>query len=322
MLKKTTLAILGLAASAYASTGVCGTMGPVCTPGNVTVPCETKQWDISADALYLKPVYSADRGFAYNGTNTLVKTEPKWGWGFKLQGAYHFHTGNDISISWTRYHDNAHRNNLRGFTNYAPLALPYQLNQDNRFDQVNVVLGQHVDMSAYKKMRFFGGLQYAKIRVDETNRFVPLPALLRIATNSQEIDKFRNAEFYGVGPTVGVDYAYMLWDGLSLTANSAISILYGTSRYNQGYVFSPTGLVTNFGSHTEKTLVPSFEGKLGLNYGYQIAEGILNIDAGYQVINYFDALQTRGQIGLLSSKGSSNFGLYGPYFGAKWVGNV
>lgn len=331
MLKKTALIVLGLTASGFASAG---TMGPVCVPGDVTVPCEARHWDIGVQALYFRPTYTADRGYELNATNGLSlanglpngfnygyrKNEPEWDWGYRIEGSYHFNTGNDVTLTLIRFDNGNTRYGFRGFTDFSAATLPYDLNLSNRFDQLNILLGQHVDMSAAKKIRFYGGFQYAKIRLEETREFTVVPAAL-LRQRASGLAQYNKSEVYGFGPTLGIDYSYNLFlSGLSVTANGATSLLTGISRFANGYVVAPTGLVRFNDSFTRKVVVPSFEAKLGLKYEHEFTNGALSLEGGYQAINYFDVFKARGRVSTQPS--TTNFGLYGPYFGAKWVGNV
>lgn len=319
MLKKTSLALMGLVASGYVSAG---TMGPVCTPGNVTVPCELKRWDLGVQALYLKSVYDADR--AYKQVQLVparFDDYQDWDWGYRLEGSYHFNTGNDVTINWTHYSDFASPGGLIGRVDVFPINFPHQFTgiYKNRLDQVNLVMGQHADFGLVKDMRFYGGLQYANIEVDDTNYYtLPFPVL-------GSVHLFDNTDFRGVGPVWGIDYSYDLTSSLSVTANGEASILYGTGRYNLGYVAfpaGPNGAVVRSIYASKKSIVPSLEAKLGLNYAYNMAQGVLNIEGGYQVLNYFNALQSQFLQNIGNPIANSDYGLYGPYFGVKYIGNV
>ncbi|ASQ44687.1 Lpg1974 family pore-forming outer membrane protein [Legionella clemsonensis] len=308
MLKKTTLAILGLAASSLVSAG---SMGPTCVPGDVTVPCEVKKWDIGVQALYLQPVYSLHRGYELTPVGTLREIDEDWDWGYRLEGSYHFNTGNDITMTWVHFDNESDHYGYAGFTPFTG-PLPFALSLDTRFDQVNLVMGQHVDMGLVKNARFYGGLQYARIRRDMDYTYTPLPA----TGFFQE----RDADFNGVGPVVGIDYSYDLINGFSITANGAASLLYGSSRYNDSFILVPANLVAVDIYASKKSIVPSLEAKLGLNYAHEMAQGTFNIEGGYQVINYFDALHALDLN--CNCLQNSDFGLYGPYLGVKWVGNI
>lgn len=327
MLIKTTLAVIGLAASSYAFAGA---MGPVCTPGNVTVPCEANRWDLGLQALYLQSAYGVNKAYekvAAPASSTVTQfneVKNNWNWGYQAEGSYHFNTGNDVTIEWTHYSSDSSQFGLSGF---MPTLLPFGnpfvtsgfnvINQ-NRFDQVNLVMGQHVDVGLVKKMRFYGGLQYSNIQANATN-FYQVAPLVPIFTS---LSLFDDTDFKGIGPVLGIDYSYDITNALSVTANGEGSVLYGTGRYNSGYVGAPGGLVviSNYGA--KKLTVPTIEAKLGLNYAYNMAQGVMNFEGGYQVINYFNVLQTQFLQNLANPLVSTNYGLYGPYFGVKYLGNA
>ncbi|MGQ3890729.1 Lpg1974 family pore-forming outer membrane protein [Legionella sp. CNM-4043-24] len=319
MLKKTTFAVLGLVFCGAASAGMYSTPpAPTCTPGDVTVPCEATKWDVGIQALYLQPLYSSGLTYVTLGDNNYHNVDADWGWGYRLQGSYHYNTGSDITINWSHYDVDGLLGRFNGSyiqLTPAPVAIPaqYNLYLDNQYDQVNLVFGQHVDMGLVKNARFYTGLQYARIQV-EANRIFEVPAIFSAATRGGA-RRVGSADFNGMGPVIGIDYSYDLSHGLSLTANTAASLLYGSARvsvatsYNNGLV-----VASEYGS--TKKMTTGLEAKLGANYAYEMAQGVLNLEGGYQTVNYFNVLNT----GLLS--GTTNFGLYGPYFGVKWLGNA
>lgn len=344
-LKKTAVAVLAFGSSAVFA----GTMGPVCTPGSVTVPCPRTAWDFGAQALYLQPSYSNQEfiGSTVNGAGAAAfqKVKNPWAWGFQIEASYHFNTGNDLDVNW--YHYDRSRNGSLPIAdgtsfvdvygeNWAP-GTRLSVNGSSKWDAVNVEFGQHVDFGEFVKMRFHGGVEYARIKTQATlsgtlvgstaTAVVPGVAL------SAPQNLFNTASYSGFGPRVGLDFGYGWNNGLAVYAKSAMSMLVGTNKYSRTSA-QPT-LVTSSGTTalpiisvgaSSTTVNPELEAKIGAAYTYAMAQGDLSLDIGWMWVNYFNVQTniissntTAAQRGIVTR---GDFGVQGPYLGLKWVGNV
>jgi hypothetical protein len=295
-LKQTAVAVLALGSSAVFA----GTMGPVCTPGNVTVPCEATAFDVAVHALYLQPTYTG--AFAYpagaNNNHNYSDFDHDYEWGFRLEGSYHFSTGNDLTVNWTYWSNDYF---------YNPDNV-HSWNWEPTFNQVNVEFGQHVDFGEFKNIRFHGGVQYVNIEHD-------------IVIRSRQDQSNRTGvylKYNGFGPRTGMDMSYDWDNGLSVYVNSAAALTVGDNsfRVSQSNAGAGTGIFgvnnTAYGSHTR--VVPELEAKIGGKYTYAMASGDLTLDAGWLWMNYFNAQHI--------AQFDTDFALNGPYIGLKYVGNV
>jgi hypothetical protein len=308
-LNQTAAAVLALVSGTVSA----GTMGPVCTPGNVTVPCERMAWDIGGQALYLQT--TTNNGLSYYPSVTNVTSfndiSGQWSWGFQLEGSYHFSTGNDVTLTWYHLDSNKNRINVNP-TIFAP-ADDVLVQTKMRWDAVNGEFGQWVDFSANNKIRFHGGFQFARVKPSIAVG-IAFPAL----TGGFVEERFNlTTQYNGFGPRTGLDMNYEFGNGLGIYAKGATAVLVGTSKFNNGGITS-VGSSVVLPIHGSRTaIVPELEAKLGANYTYAMAQGDLTLDAGYMWFNYFSPVNMFD--GTLTT---SDFGASGPYFGLKYVGNV
>ena len=325
-LKKTALAVIALGSTA----AFAGTMGPVCSAVNVTVPCENTAWDLGGRALYLQPTtdFVDTSRTITSSTGSLSKgVNPSWGWGFQLEGSYHYNTGNDFNLNWYHFRNSSSRT-LAGPANYTGISFQTGwpvLNSNNftvdtaysssnvAWDQVNIEFAQHVDFGENKFARYHAGMNYSRVG---NNGQVAISGSSPLAFNNNTTV---TGVFNGFGPRVGLDLNYDWGNGLSVYGDGALSVLAGSTK-SSFYVdsTSPSNISTLY-NFSRSNVVPELDAKLGFMYTYAMAQGDLSFDIGWLFTHYVGTFQA-SSTDLMST--GSNFGIQGLYFGLKWVGNV
>ncbi|RUR08441.1 Lpg1974 family pore-forming outer membrane protein [Legionella sp. km772] len=315
-LSKLTL-VITLVGSGFASAG---TMGPICSPGNVTLPCAQTAWGVHANALYLQSSYSGALGYSgfvspisFSATD-YVHNDPNWSWGFEIGASYYFNTGNDFSVDWFHLISPTTTNTA----NYI-FGVPFaQRSYDTtmsiikpNWDAVNIQLGQLVNVNVLKTLRFYGGAQYARIATSMTNTGT--------AFSFPTDYDIEDMQFSGFGPRLGLDMAYDLIPNFDAYAKVGTGVLVGSSKTNstRGNLIDPNPFVI-YANRTQ--VVPEVDLKLGLQYDFALNENHIIADAGYMWVNYFSPLARINYN--FNNLETANYSLDGVYFGMKWVSSV
>lgn len=335
-LKKTALAVIALGSTA----AFAGTMGPVCSAVNVTVPCETCAWDFGGRALYLQSATfqpSSEISFYNNGTTGSYGVNPQWGWGFQLEASYHYGTGNDMNLNWYHYSHNtnntANASTLNGLSTLLGTGTltggTLTASTKPQWDQVNLEFAQHVDFGENKFVRLHGGINYSRVG---SNGSVSGDNYTTAAFPTPYTTTYSSTTVYnGFGPRIGTDLNYEWGNGIGVYATGAVSVLAGTSKASTGLVSNDvsnlgTLTATNVGVATSHSnVLPELDAKLGAMYTYAMAQGDLSLDVGWVWAHYVNALNNVDRTPVVSGANINNpssFGIQGLYFGAKWVGNV
>lgn len=346
-LKKAALAVLVLGVSGAASAAMYAPPpAPGCPEGNVTVPCEKRGWSFGVDALYVQVGSAGQVATTTTGTvasagvqsveipqysNNYTSLTPDWNWGFRVDAAYLFGTGNDLNLNWTHFVKTTDQTNtaaagetLNGLYIADVLDSGEDIDNidssvDNKFDAVNLEFGQTVNFGEKVASRFHAGLQYADIR----------QTISQSGWNGSNVAIYdyssTESKFAGVGPRAGLDSSYDFGNGVSIFGNFAGGLLVGDVKYNSSQSFTDaegTGTIVASGTTSatsDTSFVPEAEAKLGVAYTKPMAQGDLRVQAGYQVANYWNALSTTSQ-GTDGDK--TDFNYQGVFLGLKWLGNV
>lgn len=243
---------------------------------------------------------------------------PGYAWGFKVEAGRQLEQGLGLYINW--YHFNSvYNSSLAPFISSSGYNV---ISTSSRFqpswDAANFELGREVNFSHFATLRFYSGLQYARIFVGQTTEQTYKSS--ELFSNTQNL----NHLFNGFGARFGLGTTHLWGNGLNTYMNAATAVLAGT--HSQNAINSNPSITTNTPtSYVKKSaIVPEVEAEAGVIYYYPIQHGPLkgNLSAklGWMWINYIAALlHVSYSPGTNSISDSEyNFAVQGPTLGLVW----
>ena len=276
--------------------------------GNDASSEQNSAWSFGFDYLLLQPV---SNGLDFSGNTFGVpgvadSLEPGFNKSaIRLAAGYELGDGRDVNLNWIHLFGGNTSENFELESDLFTL----DVNGKYKFDAVNLELGQTIVTGQRSNIRIFGGLQFARIGTE-------LSGTLNVLDNDGDVTDSTalgsyESNLFAIGPRLGVEGNYQIVDNVSVVASAATSLLVGSLK---------TKDIDNEGVSTEtydkRTIVPGFEGKLGLRYSQAVGnDGTVSAELGYQVASYINAVKSQ-------AGNTENFGLQGAYLSLKWTGDL
>lgn len=335
-------------------------------PTLISVPSLSGGLVVGVTGYYLQPSTSnGDSDLASIDTHpansnssffsNLLKIEPSYSWGWGANIGYIFaNTGNDINLTYFNLNTGKETETIATLSpnDIEPVNLnPGQLkdifdqvNADNDYqiNQVDLTLGQSINVGCRLNLHPKAGLRYAHI---ERNHSAQLSG--DFSQTFQDGSTFNlntraimndNSDYSGIGPIAGIDASYYMGMGFGMIAHADAALLLGninsendlsaTSRFifttAEGQVQSQTSRGNfTFNNDSTQRIVPTINTKLGSDYTYLLnnaANSNITFEVGYQASEYYHALDrmvervaTLEQPGNIIHHTTSTLDLNGPY---------
>ncbi len=289
----------------------------------------------SAEWLYMQlsasqPEYviNSSAGSATVIVGDRIATSQNWHSGYRATGVYSIQDGlGEIFARWTAFprmeeKDSESGTGLFGVLNHPAGNVNQQsgtatIRDEYELQCIDLLLKQKVIRRPCYSLSLNGGVQYVHLDFDE-NIFYPH------SSNSYKIEY--RSKIKGVGPEIGADYLY----GFS-KCFTFVGSLYGgglLSLMNKSFeqVTTAGSLTAQVENDKYWTFVASMDLRMGFRYslpirmkqyGWRLNCWHLDIEAGYEILSFFNAMERIYFVGNNSSGSSFNerrtLTMQGPY---------
>ncbi|QLH41488.1 MAG: hypothetical protein HWD59_01340 [Coxiellaceae bacterium] len=348
------LAAIGLTASC----GAFAAYPAATNPTEVSVPQLQGGFTIGGSLFYLTPsstdgdlnysvlttLNGAGAGQLFNTSSTIESIDPGFSFGYGVNVGYIFPgTGNDVNLSYFYYNGTGDDSVTPGANQFRIIDAAFLagglLGLDTTvggttsstmadiINQVDLTFGQFINVGCRLSLHPFAGARFADIQRNFNTTTTanatlssPLAEVPFTFTENDLIATQENSDFTGIGPLVGMDASYYVWNGIGVVGHFDTALLVGniqdtlntTTTAITTVIGDPsvtTTAIANFQTNNNTVVVPVVDAKLGLNWTYlfnNAHNSDMTLEVGYQVSNYFNAVE-----GIDGS--SSDIGLNGPY---------
>lgn len=296
---------------------------------------DQQHWSVAGKALYFKTLGGKGTlpemqvNSSIIGNTLYVGSQFPYSWGVNIDAFYNLDSKYDMGVSWYNV------NSKTSFVTNKPGSISYnfsffgsatlnsilaQSTSSTDWNAINLEFGRKTNLDNVLDVRVHAGGQYARIHSSNTLKgsadlSVDL-AFINVNNIPQSSNRGVVSTINAFGPRLGVDLSRKLAygdynTGFDIYAKGATSVLAGPNNTRSSTKLVNNAVVNVRTSNT--SVIPEFEGKLGVNYDHPLYTGTISFDAGWMWLSYLN-LKSSNQAG-----SNSSFSLEGLYFGLRWL---